>query len=242
MVVALREERAAAERAVGALGADAAARIRVLQGGLGGAAAAAAAQRLLGAAPRIRLIVSCGFSGGLAETLSVGDLFLADRVRARPSLDRAAQGDDVLPVSSAAAERAAQAFSKAGLAFRRGTLVTVAQPVLRSEDKRVLGQATSAEAVDMEAAAVARIAREAGIAFAALRAISDGVDDALPPEVSSFLDGRGRLRTGQVLRFAAGGPANLKRLWQLKSRSDRAAATLETALRIAIPAWLEGDA
>jgi hypothetical protein len=49
------------------------------------------------------------------------------------------------------------------------------------------------------------------------------------------------VRTGKVLKFAAGGPSNLKQLWQLKSRSDKAATALETALRVAIPAWLQGD-
>lgn len=242
IVVALREERAAVEAAARAAGPQATARIRVLQGGLGGAMAATAAHKLLGNAAQIRLLVSCGFSGGLSETLAVGDVFLVEHVKARPSLEQAAQRDDASPASPTALEQAAKAFSAAGLKFHRGTLVTLAQPVLRSEDKRALGKATGAQAVDMEAAAVARVAKEAGRAFAALRTISDGVDDALPPEVSSFLDEHGRVRTGKVLKFAAGGPSNLKQLWRLKSRSDKAAASLEAALRIALPAWLEGNA
>jgi adenosylhomocysteine nucleosidase len=241
IVVALREELTAVESAVRASGPEAAARVRMLRGGMGGAMAAAAAHKLLGNAPQVRLLISCGFSGGLSERLAVGDLFLATAVRARPSLEQAAQSDEPAECSKPALDRAKTALAAALLAFHEGVLVTLAQPVLRSEDKRALGQLTGAQAVDMEAAAVVRVAKSAGVAFAALRTISDGVNDALPPEVATFLDEQGRVRTGKVLKFAAGGPSNLKELWRLKSRSDRAASALEAALRVAIPAWLQGD-
>ncbi len=240
IVVTLREELAAVEAAVRASVPDVSARVRVLQGGLGGVMAAAAAEKLLRIAPPIRLLVSCGFSGGLAETLSAGAIVLAEGLVARPSLEQAARGDDVLRVSASALEQADAAVSAAKLTVHRGTLVSLAQPVLRSEDKRALGRMTGALAVDMEAAAVARVAAKANLGFAALRTISDGVDDALPPEVASFLDEQGRVRAGKVLKFAAGGPSNLKQLWRMKSHSDQAAASLMAALRVALPAWLQG--
>jgi adenosylhomocysteine nucleosidase len=237
IVVALREERVAVERAVRAVDEAGRTSTLVLQGGLGGAMAAGAARKLLSNAPQMRLLVSCGFSGGLVDSLAVGDIFLASTVTARPSLVEAAQKEEALSCSERLRKRTADAFKAAACPFHEGPLVTLAQPVLRAEEKRSLGEVSHAEAVDMEAAAVARVARESGIEFLALRTISDAVDDALPPEVAAFLDERGRLRTGKVLGFAMRGPGNVKELWRLKSRSDRSASVLGEAVRVALPAW-----
>jgi len=242
IVVALREERAAVDGALRAVGEAARTRACVVQGGLGGAMAAAAARKLANDAPQLRLLVSCGFSGGLVDALKVGDVFLASFVTARPGLEEAPKSDEPLACSTRLCERTTAAFSAAGVVCHAGPLVTLAKPVLRAQDKRALGQATQAEAVDMEAAAVGRVAREHGVDFIALRTISDAVDDVLPPEVTAFLDETGGVRAGQVLKFAARGPRNMKELWRLKSRSDRAAAALGEAVRIALPGWLEAVA
>lgn len=238
VVVALREEYAAVTEALRSSALNAG-RVRVLQGGLGGAMAAAAAHKLLRDAPGTRLLVSCGFSGGLADGLAVGDVFLATAVKARPSLEQAAQHDEPASCAGAIVERMAAAFSSAGMPCRKGVLVTLVQPVLGAADKRALGAAAAAQAVDMEAAAVARIARERQLDFIALRAISDAVDDELPPEVAAFLDEQGRVRAGQILKFAVRRPGNLKELWRLKSRSDRAGDSLQKAVRLALPIWTE---
>jgi adenosylhomocysteine nucleosidase len=52
----------------------------------------------------------------------------------------------------------------------------------------------SGSAVDMEAAAVARVAEQHGIAFKAVKAISDELQFPMPP-VSGFVTPQGRLRT-----------------------------------------------
>jgi nucleoside phosphorylase len=179
-----------------------------------------------------------GFCGGLDEQLAVGALILADGVTARRALETEPAHAEVLPTDRAARQAAEGALRRAGLAFHTGLLVTVAQPALRAEDKARLGQATRASGVDMESAAVARVAGEKKTAFLVLRAVSDAVHDQLPAEVAGFLDESGRPRATQVLKYAAGGPAHLKELWRLKSRSDQAAGALTAAWKVLLPALL----
>lgn len=238
IVVALREEGAAVEAALAGPWPFARDRVALRRSGMGGALASEAARKLLGESPALKLLAVSGFCGGLDESLALGDLVLAQAVAARRSASEPGASAAPLPADAARLTASQSALEKAGLRFRTGLLLTVAQPVLRAAEKLALGRATGAAAVDLESAAVARVAREKGIAFLALRAVSDAASDDLPEEVLNLITESGRVRAGQVLKYAAGGAARLKELWALKSRSDRAAAALTAGWRALLPAFL----
>ncbi len=69
----------------------------------------------------------------------------------------------------------------------------------------------------------------------AVRVVSDSVLDELPPEVGGFLDENGSVRVAHVARYAMGGPRNMKTLWELKARTDKAAASLGAAWKVLWP-------
>lgn len=71
-------------------------------------------------------------------------------------------------------------------------VVTVASPA-SVIDKQRLALSYLASAVDMEAAAIARIARARGIAFDAIKAISDDADFEMP-DLEEFSTARGQIR------------------------------------------------
>lgn len=79
-----------------------------------------------------------------------------------------------------------------------GVLVTSSE-VAGISSKQALADRFHASAVDMEAAAVAEIARKEQIAFRCVKAISDEVDFAMPP-LNQFVDQQGRF---QNTRFTA---------------------------------------
>jgi adenosylhomocysteine nucleosidase len=89
----------------------------------------------------------------------------------------------------------------------QGTLVTV-QRVADAEEKRLLAEYYRADFVDMEAAAVAASAEEAGVPFLALKAISDSHDARLP-DMNRF-SRNGRFQTWKFLAYIALRPM----LWQ----------------------------
>jgi adenosylhomocysteine nucleosidase len=144
----------------------------VVCGGIGREAATEATRTVI-ERYRPQVVISAGFAGAVVPELRVASILSPAKVIA------AATGT---------------AFETGGAGG--GILVTVAA-VAGSEEKRRLAQRFSAQAVDMEAAAVAKAAQAEGVAFRALKAISDELDFPVPP-TEGFLSASGEFKT---LRF-----------------------------------------
>lgn len=179
----------------------------VMVAGLGGERARQAAVTLVESHPPA-LLVSAGYAGALDPGLGAGDL--------------------VVPLAVVDAAT----YARFGAVTGQGVLVTsdtVAQPV----QKAVLRERYGASIVDMEAAAVAEVARERGIPFLAVKAVSDTAKAELP-QVASFVDSHGQVQTLTLLAFCAVRPwlwPGLLRLWR---DSRRATATLCQVLQVII--------
>jgi len=117
--------------------------------------------------------VSVGFAGALDGTLKVAD------------------------VLEPAVVICANDGSRTETGMGRGSLVSFAEVVSREQKDR-LTKSYQASAVDMEAAAVARGARARGLAFGALKAISDASNFDMAP-TGKFIASDGRFQT---MRFA----------------------------------------
>jgi adenosylhomocysteine nucleosidase len=145
-------------------------------GGMGAESARRATEAVI-ALYQPALVTSVGFAGALDRELKVGGLFSPRRVidaRDGSSVDTGI-GAGVLVSSPAIADPA----QKARLAASFG-----------------------AQAVDMEAAAVARGAQARGVRFTALKAISD--ESSFPmPAMEGFIGPDGQFLTGKFARFAA---------------------------------------
>lgn len=148
------------------------------------------------------LIVSIGYAGGTDPALRVGDLLLAEKILEPPPGEFHAGGMQApaqeFEVDASLAARFAEVAPPEGAALHRGALLTVGEVVTEPEKKQALGARYDACALDMETAALARLAREKDIPFLSLRAISDAADDALM-DVSPFLE-----EDGEVSRLKAG--------------------------------------
>lgn len=100
-------------------------------------------------------------------------------------------------------------------------LVTLDHVAHREEKRRLAGE-HQAVLVDMEAAAVAAVARERGLGFYCFKAVTDGPNDELP-DFSRFTSADGRLRMAPFVAHAALRPALWPALTRL-GRNSRAAA------------------
>lgn len=89
-------------------------------------------------------------------------------------------------------------------------------------EKRSLAAQYQAVLVDMEAATVARIARDRGMAFLCFKGISDGPNDKLP-DFNRFMGEDGQLRMPAFLLWAAVHPGSWRGVVRL-GRNSRAAA------------------
>ncbi len=112
-----------------------------------------------------------------------------------------------------------------------GEGVLVSHPEVADRDqKRRLGSAYGAIAVDMEGAPAAMAAQVHGIEFAALKAISDTVDFAMPP-VQKFVGANGCFQKVGFGVHVAMRPWLWWRTMALARNSARASATLCAAIR-----------
>jgi adenosylhomocysteine nucleosidase len=172
-------------------------------GGIGVQAARRAAEAVI-ALYRPTLVQSVGFAGALHPGLRVGDVFAPAVV-----ID-------------------ARDGSRAEVDGGEGTLVTF-MTVAGAEQKANLARAYQAQAVDMEAAAVAATARAHGIGFAATKVISDELDFEMPGidrRMDRFIDAQGRFRTLNFALFVALRPWLWRRVAMLAGNSRKAAKAL----------------
>lgn len=172
--------------------------------GIGAGAARRAAEAII-ALYEPRIIYSVGFAGALDGSLKVGDAMRPARiVNAKDGSSVAVDGGSGVLVS----------------------FESIASP----EQKRKLRESFSAQAVDMEAAAVAQAADARGVAFAAAKAISDDAEFEFP-SMERFVDSEGRFSETRFALFAAVRPWIWLRVFRLARNSKRASSSLCAFLR-----------
>jgi adenosylhomocysteine nucleosidase len=155
-------------------------------------------------------IVSVGYVGALDPALEVGQIFLARRVkRIREKVDY--QGE--LP-----------AFPNTeGVA--QGTLLTIDRVAQTSQEKRMLRQ-SGADAVDMEAYAVADEAAKRTIPFYCVRVVSDHANTDFPVDFNRARRPDGTFAGWKILAQAGFSSSRWQRLLDLKRDADLASHRL----------------
>ncbi len=145
------------------------------------------------------LLVSAGMAGAVSPNLKVGDVA---RIR------------EVVDVATG--ERYP--------ADRGDWVLATSQDVSDAAEKLDLHSKFGADVVDMESAAVAQVAKERGLQFAAIKAISDDAAFVMPPLNRFINDGRFDVR--QFLIYVALHPRWWGTLGKIKSNSRIASANL----------------
>lgn len=176
----------------------------VVCAGMGAGRAALAAGEALSYGP-VSMLMSVGFAGALRDGMKAGKVVRPSTVIDAMTGERfAARGCD-------------------------GTLIT-AGSVAGAGEKQRLRSSYAAEIVDMEAAAVARVAEARGVAFAAVKAVSDEYDFELP-ELARFAGPLGEFREGGFAMFLLARPRLWKPAMRLARGSNLAAQSLAAELR-----------
>jgi adenosylhomocysteine nucleosidase len=157
------------------------------------------------------VIVSVGFCGGLSPGLEGGDIFVASGLR---------NGSEQRPVRVTN-----------GPPARTGVLLSVDRIVDTVEEKRELA-AEGCDAVEMEAAAVEAIARERGIPFYCVRAVTDTAGEGFVCDLNGARTAEGRISIGRVVWSAVRHPiAGLPELLRLRRNAKFAASRLAAYLK-----------
>lgn len=175
----------------------------VAVGGIGEKFARRAAEVAVADAQPQRLI-SAGIVGAIAPGLKVGDV---GRIR------------EIIDVATG------ERYATSGGDW----VLATSQDVSDAAGKEQLLTKFGADVVDMEAAAVAQVAKERGLAFEAVKSISDEAQFEMPP-LGRFIDGNGRFATRKFLVYVALHPRWWATLGKIKKNSELATENLCTAL------------
>lgn len=173
----------------------------VVCGGIGQQAARRSAEAVI-ALYHPAIVQSVGFAGALDASLRVGDILT-------PSVVIDARDGSRVEIDGR---------------NRKGTLVSF-MAVAGIDQKANLAQAYGAQAVDMEASAVAAAARAHSIPFDAAKVISDAHDFEMPA-MANFIDPQGRFRTASFALFVTLRPWLWPRVAQLAINGRKAAKAL----------------
>ena len=176
----------------------------VVCGGIGAQADRRAAEAVI-ALYHPALLHSVGFAGALNPALQVGDIITPAVV-----ID-------------------ARDGSRVQIEGGEGTLVTF-MAVATAAQKANLAQAYAAQAVDMEASAVAAAAHAHNLQFSATKVISDGLHFEMP-QTAGFIDAHGRFKTAAFALHVALRPWLWPRVATLAGNSSRAARSLGAHLK-----------
>ena len=171
----------------------------VVCGGIGPEAARRAAEAVI-TLYRPARVLSVGFAGALKEGLRVGEVF-----EPRWVVD-------------------SRDGSKAETGSGAGVLVSFSS-VAGAEQKTKLASAYGADAVDMEAAAVAKGAEARGLQFAAIKVISDELGFSMPP-MERFVTADGSFQSGSFVLYSALRPWTWPTVYRLARNSSRASRSL----------------
>jgi len=163
-------------------------------------------------------LLSFGIAGGLDPSLGAGVVVIASAIHG--------PGGKSWPAD----ERWVQGLTQFDGTFDSGAIAGSNTPVMTACDKRKLFQRTGALAVDMESHAVAAVAHEAKVPFAAIRAIGDPAGRSIPRTALFGLSPSGRTRALPVIAGLLRWPRDFVGVWRLASETNTALLALRAAV------------
>jgi adenosylhomocysteine nucleosidase len=165
-------------------------------------------------------LVSWGCAAALQDTLLPGTLLLPERIRCVDGLEHAVDHDW---------HAAVKGILEAQHAPRTETLIESTVVVASAKDKRSLHETSGAYAVDMESAAVARVAASNALPFLVIRSVADPARLDFPPALLKALNPRGDVRMGALLAGLLQRPRAIPELMTLGRHFGSAMKTLDSA-------------
>jgi adenosylhomocysteine nucleosidase len=163
-------------------------------------------------------LLSIGYAGGLVPNLEVSDLIVADKI---------------IDVESSAEFVPDPQWLQSALNFPApenykvisGKLVTADKVIHSPLDKKEFGERFSAEAVEMETSAIAKVASDKNLPFLSVRAISDSVEQEIL-DSSSYLGSDGEISKLKAGWYVLTHPGSISSALSLRSQTQLATRTM----------------
>lgn len=158
-----------------------------------------------------KLVLTCGFAGGLNPDLKIGDVVFES-------------GNQSVPADIGGCEKLLAAGAKSVKLFCADRIATTVA------EKKKLRVETGADAVEMESGVIQAVCRERGIACVTVRVISDPADEDLPLDFNALSKPDQSLDFGKLFLAIAKSPGKIGALMALQKKTSFAAQQLAAVL------------
>ena len=204
--------------------------IIAVQTGMGAANAETTFRRVL-QDRRPNIVVSIGFGGALYENAGVGDIVWSFRsllIKVDRTLQHEQFPEDAIADSSLGRLLGEKLCERT--AAREGSIVTLSEMMTKSKVKKMIPADILFPVCDMETFYLAKLSHQNHIPFLAVRAISDRLDEDIPPELLAVTDGAGRYRFSRALGLLLTKPKLIPASVRLGRNAARASKNLGKAV------------
>lgn len=220
IIVAMASEAKALENKIGQLLGEIPFTVRMASPGL--KYAEKAAKQLLSEGHDF--FISWGVGGGLNQSLQPGRLLISQQVETI--------SDQTLDFTSDLGKRVIDELNPLNPIL--GRITSSEKPIISPAEKSKLHDASSADAVDMESIAIAKIAKKNSCGFLSIRAIVDSGNFEIPSSALAGMDSQGNQVMFKVLKQLAYRPKELKSLIELSFHFRKALKTLSSSADLLI--------
>jgi adenosylhomocysteine nucleosidase len=189
----------------------------LIESGMGTDKAAAATEALLkDVSPRS--LVSFGIAGAVETGIRIGDVMVARHATSFEG-GKLSAGRPLAALSQTAYRAAERALEAHGVRLYVGTTITTAGP----QPPLSLLKSWMHPILDMETAAIARVAAAYKIPLVSIRSISDSPDQPLPMALEDLIDENGGMRIGHIAGRCLRHPSLLLALIRVGKNGAKAA-------------------
>jgi adenosylhomocysteine nucleosidase len=175
-----------------------------------------------------KLVLTCGFAGGLNPDLKLGEVIF--EIHSGSSRRESAQiksGEKLEPIDIGCHEIKEILVAAGATPTKFFCAVRIATT---AAEKKKLRAETGADAVDMESAVIHAVCAERGIACATVRVISDTASEDLPLDFNAVAKPDKNLDFGKLAWAIAKSPGKIGALMKLQKKTNFAAKQLADVL------------
>ena len=173
------------------------------------------------------IVGNIGVSGGLASNMAPGTVILGERIFCTGDTGQCLFDREEYITGQRLLDFLESTLKQHAIPCQRGSLLCGQEPLLSPADKAAAFLKTGALAVDMESAAAAEAAGQAGVPFFSIRIICDPVERELAGELFAGVDRQGNNRPLRLLKPLVRHPSLLLSLLLMARDFSCALASME---------------